>query len=54
MSKEVIITMDRARAEIMKRKQALKSDQELEDLCYKWSELRKGDTFKFKIKEPRR
>lgn len=52
--KKVKITMDRARAEIMKREHALKSDQELEDLCYKWSELRKGDTFKFKIKKPKR
>ena len=52
--KKVIITMDRTRAEIMKREYALKSDQELENLFLKWSELRKGDTFKFKIKEPKR
>lgn len=51
MSKEVKITMDRTRAEMMKRQHNLNDDEDLWWLFYEWSKLKTGDTFKVRIKE---
>ena len=51
MSKEVKITMDRTRAEIMKREHKLKNDDELWWKCYNWSAIEVGDKFKVRIRE---
>lgn len=51
MSKEVKITMDRTRAEMMKREHKLKNDDELWWKCYNWSAVEAGDTFKVRVRE---